>query len=45
MNPKLFPTVMMALNWCAAAVYFSRGDWKKGVYWLSASVLTYTVTY
>lgn len=42
---RLFPTVLMFLNLCAAMVYFDQGDWKKGLYWLSAAVITYTVTY
>lgn len=45
MNPKVFPTILIVLNLCASAVYFTHGDWKKGLYWMAASVLSYTVTY
>lgn len=45
MNPKFFPTALMVQNLCASVVYFSGGDWKKGIYWIAAAVLTWTVTY
>lgn len=44
MNPKLFPSILIALDVLAAVVYFSGGDVKRGVYWLSAASLTICVT-
>lgn len=41
---KIFPVMLILLNICAAIVYFSCGDVKRGVYWLSAAVLTTCVT-
>lgn len=45
MSPKLFPTVLIALDFLAAAVYLCNGDIKKTIYWVAAGVLTITVTY
>ena len=42
---KVFPIKLMALNICASIVYFYNGDIKRGVYWIAAAVLTYTVTF
>lgn len=42
---RLFPTVLMALDLCAAAVYAVEHDWRHVVYWVSAAVLTASVTY
>lgn len=45
-DPRFFPSVLIALDLCAAARYaFSDGDWRKTVYWISAAVLTTTVTF
>ena len=41
----IFPTILIALDVAAAAVYFWHGDIRHGVYWLAAAVLTTTVTY
>lgn len=45
MNPKIFPTVLIILDLCACAPYFYKGDWRMGVYWIAAAVLTTMVTY
>jgi hypothetical protein len=45
MSPKFFPTLLIAINVCAAAVWFCQGDWRKGVYWLAAAVLNFVITY
>jgi uncharacterized membrane protein YjjP (DUF1212 family) len=45
MNEKIFPTVLMIVNIAAAVVYLVNGDWKRALYWFSACVLTFTVTY
>ncbi len=42
---KLFPTLLIILDICAAVGYIPVGDWRKVVYWLAAAVLTTCVTY
>ena len=42
---KLFPSVLITLDCAAALVYGLHGDWRHLIYWLSAAVLTATVTY
>jgi hypothetical protein len=42
---KLFPTILLVLDLCASGVCFWHDDWRKGVYWLAAAVLTFVVTY
>lgn len=42
---KLFPTILIALDICAALAYVPVHDWRKVVYWLAAATLTYVVTY
>ena len=42
---KVFPTLLIALDLCAAAAYMPGGDWRKVVYWLAAAVLTTVVTW
>jgi len=44
-NPKLFPTVLVVLDIASSACYFYACDWRKGIYWLAAAVLTFVVTY
>ena len=43
LNPKLFPTILIVLDVCAAFGYY--GDWRKVGYWLSAAAITTFVTY
>lgn len=45
MDPRLFPSILIVLNLCAAAVYASHGDVRKVVYWIAAAILTTTVTW
>ena len=45
MTNKLFPTLLIILDICAAAGYVPDGDWRKILYWIAAAVLTFTVTY
>lgn len=45
MVQKLFPSILVALDLCASLMYFVTGDIKRGIYWLSAAILTATVTY
>jgi hypothetical protein len=42
---QIFPTILIALDLCASLVYALDGDWRKVIYWASASVLTATVTF
>lgn len=44
-SPKLFPTILMVLDLCAAAVWLAHGEPKKALYWTCAAVLTWSVTY
>lgn len=44
MTPRLFPTLLILLDLCAAAGYLGS-DWRKVVYWIAAAVLTTVVTY
>lgn len=42
---KVFPTVLMVLDFLAAVPYAFKGDVKMAVYWISAGVLTLAVTW
>ena len=42
---KLFPTLLIGLQVLASAVYLASGDWRRVVYWLAASILTFVVTW
>lgn len=39
---KVFPSVLIALDVAAAAVYAAHGDARRFVYWLAAATLTAT---
>lgn len=41
----IFPTVLIALDVCAAVPYAVRGNLRMMVYWLAAATLTACVTY
>ena len=45
MSPRLFPTILMALDLCATVVWATHGDWRKALYWTAACVLTAAITY
>jgi len=45
MNPRLFPTILIILDVCAAIGYATQGDVRRIIYWIAAAVLTATVTY
>lgn len=45
MNVLIFPSILIVLDVLAAIAYATHGDTRKIVYWLSAAVLTATVTY
>lgn len=42
---QILPTLLIVIDFCAATVYFTQGDWRKTVYWLAAMALTTVVTY
>ena len=42
---RIFPTVLICLDVCAACGYAVAHDWRRVVYWLAAAVLTASVTY
>lgn len=35
-NEKIFPTILMALDFIAAVPYIAKGDIKMTVYWIAA---------
>ena len=41
---KIFPYILIVIDICAAIVYYSQGDWRRGTYWIAACVLTGCVT-
>lgn len=45
MMTKIFPTILMALDFIAAVPYMAKGDIKMTVYWIAAGVLTLAVTW
>jgi hypothetical protein len=45
MNAKIFPTILIILDIAAAVPYFCDGDYRRGIYWIAAGVLTLTVTW
>jgi len=42
---RIFPTILIVLDVCAALAHVPTGDWRRVVYWLAAAVLTSCVTY
>ncbi len=42
---KLFPSVLIVLDLCAAVGYAAACDWRRVVYWIAAAVLTASVTF
>lgn len=45
MNAKIFPTILIVLDFLAAIPYAYNHDLKMTVYWISAGVLTLSVTW
>ena len=41
----LFPALLILLDVGAAIMWWASGDWRRGVYWLAAAVLTAVVTW
>ena len=44
MMTRIFPIALIVLDFLAGVVYLAKGDWKHGIYWLSAMSLTICVT-
>ena len=42
---KVFPTILIVLDVCAAIAYGLNNDWRHCIYWIAAAVLTVCVTY
>ena len=42
---RVFPTLLIVLDVCAALVYVPTGDWRKVIYWLAAATLTTVITW
>jgi hypothetical protein len=42
---RVFPSILIALDCAAAAVYACCGDVRRCIYWLAAATLTATVTF
>ena len=41
---KLFPTILILLDLGASIVYFTQLDWRRGIYWIAAGILTLMIT-
>ena len=42
---QILPTILMAIDLGAGAVYLMAGDWRKAIYWAAAATLTAVVTF
>ncbi len=42
---KIFPTILILLDFGGGAVYACYADWRRAIYWLAAAILTICVTY
>lgn len=42
---RALPSVMMLLSIGSAVVYALDGDWRRGLYWAAAALLTFAVTW
>ena len=45
MNEKIFPTILIILDFFSAVPYAFKSDLKMFVYWVAAGVLTLSVTW
>ncbi len=41
----IFPSILIALDLCAALVYAAKCEWRMALYWAAAATLTASVTY
>ena len=44
LDPRIFPTILIVLDFIAAIPYAFRGYDRHAVYWVAAGILTLTVT-
>lgn len=42
---QVLPLILIIINLLAAIVCFMQREPKKGIYWIAAAVLNYTVTF
>jgi hypothetical protein len=45
MNPKILPSILIIIDFGASIPYFCQGNWRMGIYWIAAGILTLTVTW
>ena len=45
LDPRIFPTILMVLDFIASIPYAIKGDARMFVYWVAAGVLTLSVTW
>ena len=45
LDPRIFPTILIVLDFIAAIPYAFRGYARHAVYWVAAGILTFTVTW
>ena len=45
LDPRIFPTILIVLDFAAAAVWGGHGDLRKVIYWAAAGILSITVTW
>jgi len=44
-DPRIFPTILMLLDFIAAGFWGYNGDLRRTVYWIAAGILTLCVTW
>ena len=42
---KIFPTIILVMQFGAMVMYAAKGDWKRAAYWVGACIIVGTVTY
>jgi hypothetical protein len=42
---RVFPTIIVVLNVCAAGSYALGGDWRQCIWWLAAATGLVCITY
>lgn len=45
MGPKWLVVILIVLDLGASTWFGFEGDWRRGLYWLAAAVLSYVVTF
>lgn len=41
---QVFPMMIIIQSAMSMVIYFAAGDWKKGIYWLGATIIGVAVT-